>query len=1671
MSLLTSAEILDQGRLANNEDWDEMVFAMFNRVEKEAGKGLVNSVQAAKLFNVPTDTNAMLALMQLKSERNEAYGYPSLDGNKLIPSMFLPSFVDDVLELLSIGNIEPVGAAEEEMYFNTDDSLIYKLEGGDWVSIGSPEKGKVYIDISENINYRWGGSTLVEISASPGSTDAVIEGAVNKYFHEYLVLATVATGFAATNSVITAADSLLTIAGKTQGQINAINNILTTTLFSTAHTWTGIQTYSPTVNATVNSQVIDAMTIELLGSNGAFTNVSRNALRLKGGSIMLDSGQFITVSGQTVYSGLKFSTGSISYYNNGANEFGFVNFGTSKFGMGVEGYAATDATLSLRSGGYAMKVLNGSYVVTGSIHGNGDWAVGKETASARLHVRAAGNDNSYNILIAESLSGISGIRVIAGDTGYETSSKLLVKGQYGEAGIAMTGNGLELMNAAGANVSLGAASFNVTSGGYVSLNANGLQKAANYLGGGFGDGFSITSIQSYSDVTSGTWNALSVSNTFAPASGSGVFNSLTLSAGINQNAVATGITRGIFSSPTLTSAYNYRAFEFTSSATYTPKAAITDYKFSMITPIVNASVNSQVINGLDITLSGSNGAFTGVTRNALRLMGGDLAIETGKFIRSTGSGSTGGFQFNNNLISFQTSALSNFGNIDFVAKQLNIGNIVMYANSGNFEIGNLAGTNTRITSSNSTGVQTILSGTGIIRMAGSVVNFESVLPIAYGGTGSSSFGFADNFKMVYYDYTNDKFVAAPSVIYGNTPGALLLGSGGGVTGSLYFQNASNGNQTIIRPSASTTTSWVLTLPVNGGTAGYSLVTDSSGTTSWAARTLTDGSNATGTWGINITGGSGYVSGYDAGSHLIYWGWSGSRITSKVDGTTFGSSIPMDITGNAATATLAANSTLWGGIAVWNGIYTSGTINSAMIYNSTNSEVEFATAATFRTWLGSITSTATAGFMPYMSSATNIANSGMFWDGATMLIGTTTTPSAGSSSVGLLVRKSITSTIQLASTDVSGGGSVIGGYVGGGMVLYTYTGVVGSEIYTERARIAGSGNMLIGTTSDNGSNKLQVNGSGYFNGAFQNSGDITTDGNILLLSHGPSVRYSIIDATNVYPGRYTLQAGAGSAGYGGSLHMYGHSHTTKAGWIVAGISAGSGGKFGVQDTADGAGGDVFTVDAGGNVVAIGRTTTNGITSTTSSSRPFIFRATSVGSNYGTFLSNSGADLAYMGDAFGSAASGGTDVDFAIVSPNGELWNAASTTYRVLTGGSTRFYIDNTGVSTFNGDVYFTGNRTLFWDMYNNISIASSTGNGTITTASSFGIAAPTITLGGDVTTTGFLAVGTHAYLSSGGRQYFDAGVSNDYSIYKSGSALRFEAANNFYFNNSIYLTATTGGTQALDLDTTSASYGTYTRYRSNGSPGWEVGMGNTTDTFHYILSYGAFGGATYRVRVSTSGDLETLGDLRTNSLLRIYSTAPTIDMLDTISGVKHLIQGGTTFNFFVDPTNVSGDIEDSFFTWSVDGNDPHMFLNYQSWSLGTAPNSNYRAYIKTIGNTSSTMGLYVEDSVGTAILYLRDDKLMGMNGNMIVGTGVFSPSGRVHIVGATSDSSTNALYIQDNTSNLLLALRNDGRFNLPSDSIYLPGVPVGRTTVTSNGMYRDTAANVLAAGDKVLALKN
>ena len=99
------------------------------------------------------------------ANKGAANGYAPLGSDSKISAVYLPSYVDDVLEATNTAAFPVIG-----------------------------ETGKIYVALDTNKTYRWGGSVYVEISAAPGSTDAVTEGSTNLYFTTARARAAVSAG-------------------------------------------------------------------------------------------------------------------------------------------------------------------------------------------------------------------------------------------------------------------------------------------------------------------------------------------------------------------------------------------------------------------------------------------------------------------------------------------------------------------------------------------------------------------------------------------------------------------------------------------------------------------------------------------------------------------------------------------------------------------------------------------------------------------------------------------------------------------------------------------------------------------------------------------------------------------------------------------------------------------------------------------------------------------------------------------------------------------------------------------------------------------------------------------------------------------------------------------------------------------------------------------------------------------------------------------------------------------------------------------------------------------------------------------------------------------------------------------------------------------------------------
>ncbi|MES2807025.1 MAG: hypothetical protein V4619_00270, partial [Bacteroidota bacterium] len=166
------------------------------------------------------------------ANKNTANGYAGLDGSGKIAAALLPSYVDDVLEFANIAALPTTG-----------------------------ETGKIYITLDDNAQYRWGGSTYIQLVASPGSTDDVPEGSFNLYFTTSRVWGTLLTGISfLTNVAISATDNTLIALGKLQAQLNGLSSVFQPKENQRVSTTDDVTHNNLTLTGTLATGVVDAYT-------------------------------------------------------------------------------------------------------------------------------------------------------------------------------------------------------------------------------------------------------------------------------------------------------------------------------------------------------------------------------------------------------------------------------------------------------------------------------------------------------------------------------------------------------------------------------------------------------------------------------------------------------------------------------------------------------------------------------------------------------------------------------------------------------------------------------------------------------------------------------------------------------------------------------------------------------------------------------------------------------------------------------------------------------------------------------------------------------------------------------------------------------------------------------------------------------------------------------------------------------------------------------------------------------------------------------------------------------------------------------------------------------------------------------------------------------------------
>lgn len=126
-----------------------------------------NTGLSTQLSNTNSRVTSLESWKNTIGTKGAANGVAGLDSTGKVPSSQLPSYVDDVIDLVNFVSTNPTsGMTIGNVYYNTATKKLFTATSATAGVTSAPEAGKIYINTSNNKTYRWSGTTMAEISAS-----------------------------------------------------------------------------------------------------------------------------------------------------------------------------------------------------------------------------------------------------------------------------------------------------------------------------------------------------------------------------------------------------------------------------------------------------------------------------------------------------------------------------------------------------------------------------------------------------------------------------------------------------------------------------------------------------------------------------------------------------------------------------------------------------------------------------------------------------------------------------------------------------------------------------------------------------------------------------------------------------------------------------------------------------------------------------------------------------------------------------------------------------------------------------------------------------------------------------------------------------------------------------------------------------------------------------------------------------------------------------------------------------------------------------------------------------------------------------------------------------------------------------------------------------------------
>ena len=300
-----------------------------NPVQNKAVKAAITNAIANAAY-IPT------------SQKGANSGVAELDANGKVPSSQLPSYVDDVIEGYKSG---------ADFFEDSAHTASKKITG---------ETGKIYVDLSTNVTYRWSGTAYVEISASLalGETGATAyRGDRGKIAYDH------------SQSAHARTDATAVASSTTNGKIK-INGTETTVYSHPTYTSKTSGLYKITVDATGHVSATAAVAkADLTGIIGDFSSTEKGLVPSPGSS---NTGKFLRGDG----------TWQTPTDHDTKNTAGSTNTSSKIFLIGAVSQAANPQT-------YSHDTV---YVDTdGCLYSNGHRVIDIQVASAQPSSQVTGD--------------------------------------------------------------------------------------------------------------------------------------------------------------------------------------------------------------------------------------------------------------------------------------------------------------------------------------------------------------------------------------------------------------------------------------------------------------------------------------------------------------------------------------------------------------------------------------------------------------------------------------------------------------------------------------------------------------------------------------------------------------------------------------------------------------------------------------------------------------------------------------------------------------------------------------------------------------------------------------------------------------------------------------------------------------------------------------------------------------------------------------------------------------------------------------------------------------------------------------------------------------------------------------------------------------------------------